>query len=98
MSGGTTVAAWTSAAASGADTFSDAKVLDILRRLIEVDPTGGTDGLCQVSAEVVEVSGAGIMLMSTDTYPRGSLCSTNSVSALIEDLQFTLGEGPCIDA
>ena len=43
------------------------------------------------------MSGAGIMLMSGDT-PRGSVCSSNPVSALIEQLQFTLGEGPCIDA
>ena len=28
----------------------------------------------------------------------GSLCTTNVVSALIEELQFTLGEGPCLDA
>jgi hypothetical protein len=37
------------------------------------------------------------MLMSGDV-PRGSLCSTNDVSQLIEDLQYTLGEGPCLDA
>ena len=37
------------------------------------------------------------MLMSGDV-PRGSLCSTNDVSQLIEDLQYTLGEGPCVDA
>jgi hypothetical protein len=30
--------------------------------------------------------------------PRGSLCTTNEVSHLIEELQFTLGEGPCVDA
>jgi hypothetical protein len=30
--------------------------------------------------------------------PRGSLSSTNDVSQLIEELQFTLGEGPCVDA
>jgi GAF domain-containing protein len=30
--------------------------------------------------------------------PQGSLCTTNSVSSLINELQFTLGEGPCIDA
>lgn len=28
----------------------------------------------------------------------GSLCTTDAVSALIEELQFTLGEGPCMDA
>ena len=30
--------------------------------------------------------------------PRGSLSSTDDVSQLIEELQFTLGEGPCVDA
>ena len=53
--------------------------------------------LCSVAADVTEMSGAGIMLMTGDV-PRGSLCSSNGVSALVEDLQFTLGEGPCIDA
>jgi len=37
------------------------------------------------------------MLMSADT-PHGSLCTTNDLSDLIEQLQYTLGEGPCIDA
>jgi len=37
------------------------------------------------------------MLMSGDV-PHGSLCTTNSVSELIEELQYTLGEGPCVDA
>jgi hypothetical protein len=37
------------------------------------------------------------MLMSGDI-PRGSLSSTDDVSQLIEELQYTLGEGPCVDA
>lgn len=53
--------------------------------------------LCEVCAEVVQVTGAGIMLMADDV-PRGSLCSTNDVSQVIEDLQYTLGEGPCVEA
>jgi len=57
----------------------------------------GTDRLCDVCAEVTGMSGAGIMLMSGQV-PRGSLCVTNDVSNLIEQLQFTLGEGPCVDA
>src|SRR3954447_10376614 len=57
----------------------------------------GTDRLCQVAVELAAASGAGIMLMSGDV-PRGSLCATDKVSALIEDLQYTLGEGPCVDA
>lgn len=43
------------------------------------------------------MTGAGIMLMS-GAVARGSVCSSNRVSALIEDLQYTLGEGPCVDA
>ena len=30
--------------------------------------------------------------------PSGSLCTSNDVSQLIEELQYTLGEGPCVDA
>jgi hypothetical protein len=37
------------------------------------------------------------MLMSGDV-ARGSVCSTNEVSAAIEQLQYDLGEGPCVDA
>jgi hypothetical protein len=37
------------------------------------------------------------MLMSGDI-PSGSLCSSDEVSELIEELQYTLGEGPCVDA
>jgi hypothetical protein len=37
------------------------------------------------------------MLMSGEI-PRGSLCTTDEVSQLIEELQYTLGEGPCVDA
>ena len=48
-------------------------------------------------AQVVGVNGAGVMLMSGEI-PRGSLCSTDDVSNLIEELQYTLGEGPCVDA
>ena len=53
--------------------------------------------LCEAARDIVDVSGAGVMLMSGDV-PSGSLCTTNDVSNLIEELQFTLGEGPCVDA
>lgn len=53
--------------------------------------------LCEVCRTVTGVTGAGIMLMSDDL-PLGSACTTSDVSALIEELQFTLGEGPCVDA
>lgn len=37
-------------------------------------------------------------MVLADGRPQGTLCTTNSVSDLIEDLQYTLGEGPCVDA
>ena len=56
-----------------------------------------TKRLCELCAEVTGVTGAGIMLMSGDVH-RGSVCTTNDVSALVERLQYALGEGPCVDA
>jgi GAF domain-containing protein len=71
-----------------------ARILAALARPSDVPSTAR---LCEVCAEVVGVTGAGIMLMSADS-PQGSLCSSNQVSGLIEELQYTLGEGPCLDA
>jgi hypothetical protein len=47
--------------------------------------------------DVTETSGVGIMLRSGNV-AGGSLGMTDAVSALIEELQFMLSEGPCIDA
>jgi hypothetical protein len=74
---------------------------DRLHRVIAALSAGG-DGwssaqLCGACPEIVGVSGAGVMLMSGDV-PQGSLCTTDEVSHLIEELQYTLGEGPCVDA
>lgn len=70
------------------------RILDQLRG----DGTGEATGrLCQVCADVVGVTGAGIMLMAGDV-SQGSVCTTDEVSALIEELQYALGEGPCVDA
>ncbi len=43
------------------------------------------------------MSGAGIMLMWADS-PAGSLCTTNKMSDVVEQLQYAFGEGPCVDA
>lgn len=70
----------------------------ILSRLLGDGHDGlETKRLCQVCADVTCLSGAGIMLMSGDV-PRGTVCTTNEVSAKIEQLQYDLGEGPCVDA
>jgi hypothetical protein len=72
--------------------------LRILRLLVGSGGSDvGTKRLCEVCAEVTGATGAGIMLTSGGV-PRGSLCTTNEESALIEELQYALGEGPCVDA
>lgn len=57
----------------------------------------GTPQLCQVATQLTSMSGAGIMLFA-DGRLQASVCSTDEVSSLIEEAQFTLGEGPCVDA
>jgi len=53
--------------------------------------------ICRLCVATLGVTGAGISLV-TDTGNRGVVCATDDVSGQIEDLQFSLGEGPCIDA
>src|SRR5580658_256008 len=74
---------------------------DRLGRILAALSDGG-DGwsaarLCEVCPGIIGMNGAGVMLMSGDV-PGGSLCTTNDVSSLIEELQYSLGEGPCADA
>ena len=66
---------------------------------LETEALDGVTGtrLCEVCRDVTGVTGAGIMLMSGEL-PLGSVCTANGVSAMLEDLQYTLGEGPCVDA
>src|SRR5688500_1964063 len=74
------------------------RLLRILARLTSGSTTEPEPArLCELCADVALMTGAGIMLMTGDTQ-QGSVCSSNEVSALIEELQFTLGEGPCVDA
>jgi hypothetical protein len=58
---------------------------------------GDTAGaLCRASVEVMVVAGASTMLMS-EGLPT-SLCASDVIAARLEELQHTIGEGPCIDA
>jgi GAF domain-containing protein len=71
----------------------NARLIQILSRLA----AGDTGQLCSVGADVTGTTGAGIMLI-TRGEPAGSVCTSDEVSLLIEELEYTLGEGPCIDA
>ena len=76
----------------------DERWLRVLARVTaggDVEPTLAR--MCGVGVEMTAMSGAAISLMAGDR-PRGALWSTDGVSAAIDELEFTLGEGPCIDA
>ena len=84
-----------------ADPFENEADVERLARVLALLGPGGDDSdrrsFCSVSASVTAMTGAGILLMG----PTGTLASAGSAdatSAVIDELQFTFGEGPSIDA
>jgi hypothetical protein len=53
--------------------------------------------LCVLGSREAGVDGAGVSMLTLDGTP-DPVFATDEVSALVEDLQFTLGVGPCFDA
>ena len=61
------------------------------------DGTALATALVDSCARALPVTGVGLALM-TDRGPAGTVAATDGVALTLEDLQFTLGEGPCIEA
>ncbi|MEU3282646.1 ANTAR domain-containing protein [Streptomyces antibioticus] len=59
-------------------------------------PVGVVD-VCTAAVVALPVGGAGVSAMSKTTASH-PLCSTDTISQQLEELQLTLGEGPCVDA
>ncbi|WP_343243171.1 ANTAR domain-containing protein [Streptomyces sp. SID12501] len=57
----------------------------------------GVMDVCTAAVAALPVGGAGISAMSR-TATSHPLCSTDDISEQLEELQLTLGEGPCVDA
>ncbi|GAA4808769.1 GAF domain-containing protein [Streptomyces ziwulingensis] len=57
----------------------------------------GVTDVCTAAVAALPVGGAGLSVMSR-TAVSHPLCSTDDVSERLEELQLTLGEGPCVDA
>lgn len=55
------------------------------------------DGLVRLCARTLPVSGVGLALM-TDEGPAGTVAASDVGALALEELQFTLGQGPCVDA
>ncbi len=53
--------------------------------------------LCAASAGIVAVDGAGVVLILRGQ-ALGTVCTSDPIAEAVEDVQFTLGEGPCVDA
>jgi hypothetical protein len=76
-------------------------------RLIDAEPAspsvaGGVFGrmerLCSALTRHLPASGAGVSVLTGDTYRGGTVAAHGKGSRRLEELQFSLGEGPCIDA
>ncbi|MGH3507761.1 MAG: GAF and ANTAR domain-containing protein [Nocardioidaceae bacterium] len=59
--------------------------------------TGLLESLCRTCQGEANADGVGLAVISSQGVPEPTFVS-DSQSRLIEDLQFTLGEGPCVDA
>jgi GAF domain-containing protein len=76
--------------------FDPERVAQVTRALAvgEADPTRS---LCMACAEVIDVAGAGLVLMSRGE-ALGSVCVSDPWTEAVEDIQYALSEGPCVDA
>jgi GAF domain len=77
------------------------RATEILAELAGQTPAEGEPGLPQrlveACAAALPVSGVGLIVM-TDSGPGSILAATDGAARVMEELQFTLGEGPCVDA
>ena len=79
----------------------------VANRLIDDEPRrargrSGTIGrlerLCSALTRVLPATGVGLSLLTDDSYGGGTVAASDEKCRALEELQFTLGEGPCIDA
>lgn len=93
--------------ASGARCMSDAKrLMDSAERIrsglgAAVEGPGDAiamaDRLCGACVDLLNVDGAAVSIVN-DGASRGTFGSSSELSRLLDELQFTFGEGPCLDA
>lgn len=79
--------------------MANKRVAQILAAAIDAARDGRTlpQSLCTACAEALPVSGVGMALMSERGH-EGLVAATDGLAQAMEELQFSLGEGPCIDA
>lgn len=72
---------------------------EILSALLGADQDRDTllERLCQDCADTLPITGVGLAFI-TEMGHQGVIAATDGPAKVMEDLQFTLGEGPCLDA
>jgi hypothetical protein len=68
----------------------------VFDRLRDVPPERVPQRVCELSTELLPVSGASISLMAQSA--RRTLCSSDDRAAELMETQYTLGVGPCLTA
>lgn len=61
-------------------------------------PFGRMERLCSALTRSLPARGVGVSVLTDDTYRGATVAASDLVSRRLDELQFTLGEGPCIDA
>jgi hypothetical protein len=74
----------------------------VARALLEIasdvgDERALAEQVCRAYVMGLDVDGAAISLMTASTSSQ-TLCATDATAELLEDLQFSLGEGACVEA
>jgi hypothetical protein len=73
-----------------------ARIVDAIGSRVGSDPATYPQQVCAAAADLLGVSGAGLTLMTNSVL--GAVWASDAVSQTVEDLQFSLGEGPALDA
>jgi GAF domain-containing protein len=60
-------------------------------------PLAAADRLCEACVQLLDVDGASISVIDGDRM-QGTFGSSNQLSRTLDELQFTYGQGPCLDA
>jgi len=58
----------------------------------------GVDELCERAAREACTDGAALAIVTRHAHTRELVYATDSIAVQLDELQFTLGEGPCLDA
>ncbi|MBA2474090.1 MAG: GAF domain-containing protein, partial [Pseudonocardiales bacterium] len=74
----------------------------VARALLEIasdveDERALAEQVCRAYVMGLDVDGAGISLQTASTSSQ-TLCATDATAELLEELQFSLGEGVCVEA